>query len=655
MKAFFICNIIFILSCFADIQGKNVCMLIGEREYSSSQSMPSVAVQLEEEFDLNLTYLTVPKNGKIENLEKINSADLLIFFINERNIPKNQFKQIESVLKKGTSAMAFKTTSLAFPIQPQWFLKWFGGAFQGASDKRGMKICALPENDHHPIVRDLEVKSFKSSDNLIFPGPLSKDSRILLMGKASNSHAVPVAWTRERPNGQRLFYTSLGKAEEFETDYFMNLIKNAVLWCLDKSIKTPPPKKEENIPHTPPLVLPVNAKVIFNGENFDNWRHWDIRQTPRSIGSSENYFPYFNQIKDHTPRWNIENEALVPIIGQEDIITKNSYKNFHFHANFYIPEEPAYVPRDFRGAGGIFISGRYEIQLLASSELKKLHTGGALFNTRAPDRVAPIKVGEWNSIDIHYEHKDTEPMNIKVNINNTNVHSQVKIIKPTPYGIINPLSTKNANEVSLFSSTIDNALKYNMGLKKFTVATRFKTKSETGTLLARTSPISGWEPDGKAFFILGGELQYDIGWKSIIRSYRKVNDGNWNYALLTNDGDMCTMYVNGQVAFMKRDFKSPDRDTHVFKIGYDFKNFYKQFDGEISDVFYFDRVLTDKEAVELMKTNKSPGGELLHWQPSDKNVLTPENLKEKDFIGGPIRIQGDFSKVRYANMWIKER
>ena len=105
---------------------------------------------------------------------------------------------------------------------------------------------------------------------------------------------------------------------------------------------------------------------------------------------------------------------------------------------------------------------------------------------------------------------------------------------------------------------------------------------------------------------------------------------------------------------MKRDFKSPDQDTHVFKVGYDFKNFFKPFDGQISDVFYFDRALTEKEAISLMITNKSPGNELKHWQPiKDTNAVTIlEN--QKSFLSGPIRLQGDFSKVRYANMWIKE-
>ncbi|MCH2206261.1 MAG: DUF1080 domain-containing protein [Lentisphaerales bacterium] len=629
-------------------------MLVGERNYSSSQSMPSLAVHLEEELGLKVTYLTIPKNGSIKNIDEITSADLLIFYLQERNIPDTQFQKICKMLDSGTSAIAFKTSSLAFSHRPQWFSKYFGGAFQGFAERQGTSICALPENDHHPIIADLEIKSFKSSDSLIFPGPLANDTNVLLMGKSRQSHAVPVAWTRERANGQRLFYTSLGNAEEFESDHFINIIDKTVHWCLDKTIKTPSPKEPTNVPDTPPLVLPVGAKVIFNGENFDNWQHWDIRQSPRSIGSSENHLPYFQQIKSKTPRWRIENEALIPVIGQEDIMTNNSYKNYHLHIEFYVPKEPDYVPSDFRGAGGIFISGRYEIQILAKSQTKRNTSGGSIFGIRAPDKNDTIKVGEWNSLDIHYRHKNSEPLNLNVRLNGKSLHHDVKIARHTPYGIISPLSTVNAKDSSMYTVAISDSLKYNMGLKNFTVAARFKTKSKSGTLMARTSPLSGWEPDGKALFIQNGQLDYDIGWKGVIRSERKVNDNQWHYAVLTNDGDMCIMYLDGKVNFMKRKFHSPDRDNHVFKIGYDLKNFFKPFNGEISDVFYFDRALTEKETVMLMQTNKSPGKEILHWQPSQEVKPATSSPQEQGLLSGPIRLQGDFSKIRYANMWIKE-
>lgn len=654
MKYTFICNLLLIITSLADISGKKVFMLVGEREYSSSQSMPSFAVQLEEKFGLKVNYLTVPKNGSIKNLDDITNADLLMFYIQERNIPQQQYTKICEVLNSGTAAIAFKTSSLAFNSHPQWFLKYFGGAFQGFSGKKGVSVCALPENDNHPIIKDLEVKSFITRDQLIFPGPLTADSRPLLMGKSKDSHAVPVAWIREKKDGQRLFYTSLGLLNEFESDNFVNLLNQAVNWCLNPEIKSPAPKQPADIPDTPPLVLPVGASVIFNGENFDNWQHWDIRQSPRSIGSSENYFPYFNRIKDKTPKWTIENDALVPVIGQEDLITTKSYKNYRLHTEFYVPVEPDYVPADFRGAGGIFISGRYEIQILASSKIKKNTTGGSIFGVRAPDKNDLIKIGEWNSLEITYQHKNSEPLNLRVAINGSAVHHNVKINQRTPYGIISPLSTINANDSSMFTASPKDSLKYNMGLKNFTVAVRFKTFSKTGTLLARTSPVSGWEPDGKAFFLQNGSLNYDIGWKGVLNTARKINDGEWHYAVLTNDSDMCIMYLDGQVNFMRRKFHQPDQDTHVFKIGYGFKNFFKPFNGEISDVFYFDRALTEIEAINLMKTNESPCKELLHWQPLKSVKPTPAIPTDDGFLSGPIRLQGDFSKIRYANMWIKE-
>jgi type 1 glutamine amidotransferase len=52
---------------------------------------------------------------------------------------------------------------------------------------------------------------------------------VLLTGTIpGNTH--PVAWTRTQHNA-RVFYTSLGAPEDFETPGFLRLLANAVAWA----------------------------------------------------------------------------------------------------------------------------------------------------------------------------------------------------------------------------------------------------------------------------------------------------------------------------------------------------------------------------------------------------------------------------------------
>ena len=40
-----------------------------------------------------------------------------------------------------------------------------------------------------------------------------------------------MAWTHQRPNGGRVFYTSLGHADDFKLRDFQLLLRNAVYWA----------------------------------------------------------------------------------------------------------------------------------------------------------------------------------------------------------------------------------------------------------------------------------------------------------------------------------------------------------------------------------------------------------------------------------------
>ncbi|MCM8533232.1 MAG: DUF1080 domain-containing protein [Lentisphaeraceae bacterium] len=650
MKLSFIFSLLFAVSSFSQSSGKRACMLIGERTYSSSQTMPQLAVHLEDELQMKVDYIVVPKNGNINNLDILKKADILILYLERRNIPNNQLKEINNWLKQGKPAIAFKLSNQAFMQDPMWFHKYFGGSFQGVSPELETTISVLPESDNHPIVSPLDVKSFTSQSPLIFPGQLKSDTTVLLMGKTEKSPAVPIAWTRTTKTKQRFFYTSLGTPEDFQSYNFMALIDNAINWCLNPKLKHRT-KKQSDVPDTPPLVLPVGARALFNGVNLDNWRSYSIPLEKAPVNNEFFYNP-----REHKAKWIVQNETITPQFNQEDIITKEAFGNYQLHLDFYIPEEPDYVPDEMRGAGGVFISGRYEVQILANSKRKDNTSGGSINGLRAPDHSDSIQVGQWNSMDIFYSQKEGEPVNMSVVINGTQTHGNIKFAKSSPYGLTETMATNNAADRSMHAVSIENSQKIlNLGLKPFSVLTRFKTKEANSTLFAKTSPTSGWEPDGKAFFLLNGELIYDIGWKGVVNTGRFLNDDQWHQALLTSDGDMTTMYIDGKLCFMKKFFQSADPTHHAVKVGYSRKNFYRPFNGDISNFSYFDKALTEADAKALSANKPIDIKPAYAWSPKQNPIVKKSNTPtNKEFIKGPIQLQRDFSKIRYANIWIKE-
>ena len=55
------------------------------------------------------------------------------------------------------------------------------------------------------------------------------------MGTVEGHPPEPVAWTNTYKGG-RIFYTSLGHPDDFQTRHFDRLLMNAILWAADKPI-----------------------------------------------------------------------------------------------------------------------------------------------------------------------------------------------------------------------------------------------------------------------------------------------------------------------------------------------------------------------------------------------------------------------------------
>ena len=66
--------------------------------------------------------------------------------------------------------------------------------------------------------------------------PLAKSATPLLTGTIPETAPEPIAWTNLTDAGGRVFYTSLGHADDFAEPAFQRLLRNAIDWAAGRDV-----------------------------------------------------------------------------------------------------------------------------------------------------------------------------------------------------------------------------------------------------------------------------------------------------------------------------------------------------------------------------------------------------------------------------------
>jgi hypothetical protein len=138
------------------------------------------------------------------------------------------------------------------------------------------------------------------------------------------------------------------------------------------------PKKDAEPPVIDPGPPPSDALVLFDGKDFSQWRRQD--------GSE--------------PRWKLV-DGVMETTQTGGIFTKEEFGACQLHVEW---ATPSLVKGEGQGRGnsGVYLQGRYEIQVLDSYNNKTYPNGqaGAYYGHAAPLVNASRKPGEWQSYDI---------------------------------------------------------------------------------------------------------------------------------------------------------------------------------------------------------------------------------------------------------------
>lgn len=181
-------------------------------------------------------------------------------------------------------------------------------------------------------------------------------------------------------------------------------------WKLDADFKAAKPEDLVDAASTPP---PPGAIVLFDGKSLDAWTKKNGKDAVT---------------------WKLSDGAMEGFKGHGDIITKQTFGDkFKLHVEFRIPYEPAGKGQG-RGNSGVYVQGRYEVQVLDSYGLKSGKNDCAAIYDIYPPKVNACKAPTvWQSYDIVFtapkfeNGKKTEPAKMSVYHNGTLVHEDATI------------------------------------------------------------------------------------------------------------------------------------------------------------------------------------------------------------------------------------
>lgn len=120
--------------------------------------------------------------------------------------------------------------------------------------------------------------------------------------------------------------------------------------------------------------------------------------------------------------WDVKNELIVSNPGEDVpyLVTKEKFKDFEFECEFMLGP---------KANGGVYLRGRYEVQLLDDKSFPKskpVGKCGSIWGQIAPTKSAYQGPNKWNELKVELRDK-----NVTITLNGTKIIDDKQIRKPT--------------------------------------------------------------------------------------------------------------------------------------------------------------------------------------------------------------------------------
>lgn len=162
---------------------------------------------------------------------------------------------------------------------------------------------------------------------------------------------------------------------------------------------------------------PSDAIILFDGKDLNEWKG-----------------------RDGAAKWEVKNGIATVVKGTGDIETKQAFGDIQLHIEWRSPKKVEGKDQG-RGNSGVFLQGRYELQVLDSYENPTYVNGqaGSIYKQTAPLVNATKAPGEWQTYDIIYRapkfsgEELVSPARITVLHNGVLIHDNTEIQGTTEY------------------------------------------------------------------------------------------------------------------------------------------------------------------------------------------------------------------------------
>ncbi len=266
-------------------KGKHIVFIAAEESYRSEESMPMMArILARQGFKCTVLFAIDPADGTINpqikdnipGLEALESADLLVAFLRWRELPDDQMKRIIDYSESGRPIIGIRNAT-----HPFRYVKRPGSPYarydSGSKDPRGgwgrlvlgetwvshygknlvesTRCDVVTAAAQHPIFRGVRPSFWLADDVYGISESLSGDSTPVLLGQPlvgwsadAKAHPdkkpLPIAWTKTYTgkSGQpaRIFTTTMGHGDAFQSADFRRMLANASYWCMGLEARIDP-------------------------------------------------------------------------------------------------------------------------------------------------------------------------------------------------------------------------------------------------------------------------------------------------------------------------------------------------------------------------------------------------------------------------------
>ena len=257
--------------------GKHIILIAAEQEYRSEYSMPMLARLLAKHHGFHCTVLfslnkdndvdptqkirwedkTVTHN--IPGLEHLAKCDLVIMFSRLLSLPPEQLQHIYDYLDSGKPLIGIRTANhgfIEFDYRQDGKKIDFGEGVLGGSFRNhhgrwhqdSTRGLIVEQNKEHPVLKGVKdiwgpsdvYRTYKEGGSLP-EGCLPLVNGQPLMGRkhddAVNAELIPLpvawvkTWTGNSGKSSRVFHSTMGSAQDFQSAGLRRLVVNAAYWC----------------------------------------------------------------------------------------------------------------------------------------------------------------------------------------------------------------------------------------------------------------------------------------------------------------------------------------------------------------------------------------------------------------------------------------